>query len=180
MMKLIIVVFVLNLGLFSCLSTSQKNESAANDNRNSTSSPDNQANSKATSIQEPSIDEMVKAVPPDILKQSDCSIEEDVTITPESGGRAPLKVTFDARASKAPCGKIVKWAWGFGDGAKAKGVKVKHTYTAPGTYVVTLSMTDNKGNTNLIKLEHVVPITDARSLQPDGKPPQGLNQRLKL
>ena len=157
-MKPMSMVLVVNLGLFSCLSATQKKELAANDNKASTARSDTQVNSNQPSNWEPSIEEIEKATPPELLKRADCDIEENVTITPESGGQSPLKVTFDARASKAPCGKIIRWVWNFGDGAKAKGVKIAHTYTAPGAYIVTLSMTDNKGNTNLVQLEHAVPI----------------------
>ena len=168
------MILALNIGLYSCTTVDKKDEFVVNDNKSSTSQSSNTPspansnnstnlnNSKEPSRQEPSRDEIVKSVPPDILKKTDCSIEENVTITPESGGKAPLKVIFDAKHSKAPCGKIIKWVWDFGDGAKAKGAKVKHTYTAPGTYIATLRMTDNKGNTNLIQLEHIVPITDVR------------------
>ncbi|MEK6302533.1 MAG: PKD domain-containing protein [Acidobacteriota bacterium] len=171
MIKLMIVILAVNLGLFSCVSAPEQDKSSANDNKSSTSSPKAQTNSKETDNQEPSIKQIEESVPPDLLKKSDCSIEEDVTLTPESGGQAPLMVTFDARASKAPCGKIIKSVWDFGDGTKAKGLKVKHTYSAPGKYIATLTMTDNKGNTNLINLEHVVLITEALSSPAKGKSP---------
>ncbi len=109
-------------------------------------------------------------MPPDLLKKARCSIEEAVILTPESGGPAPLVVTFDARGSKAPCGKIRKAVWDFGDGAKAKGIKVRHTYSAPGTYIGKLTITDDKGNTNLIQIEHVVQIIEAASSSAKRKP----------
>jgi PKD repeat protein len=34
--------------------------------------------------------------------------------------------------------------WDFGDGKRAKQAQTTHTYAAPGTYTVTLSVTDRK------------------------------------
>ncbi len=64
-----------------------------------------------------------------------------VTATPVSG-EAPLVVAFDGSASSGP-NPIVDWAWDFGDGATGTGATVSHTYTAPGTFVATLVVTDN-------------------------------------
>ena len=75
------------------------------------------------------------AAPPDILRQERCDIEENVSYTPEEGGPAPLRVTFDASAARAPCGKIRNWAWSFGDGTSRSGKRVTHLYTRKGTYI---------------------------------------------
>ncbi|MEN3010169.1 MAG: CARDB domain-containing protein, partial [Candidatus Bipolaricaulaceae bacterium] len=54
-------------------------------------------------------------------------------------------ITFDATASRDPDGTIVSYRWDFGDGATATGARVTKRYTAPGTYTVTLTVTDNQG-----------------------------------
>ena len=54
-------------------------------------------------------------------------------------GLAPLPVSFDGSAST---GRIVSYAWLFGDGATATGVKVSHTYADAGTFTATLTVTD--------------------------------------
>lgn len=55
------------------------------------------------------------------------------------------QVTFDASASTDD-GEIVTYAWEFGDGSPlASGASVTHAYTAPGTYTVTLWITDDTG-----------------------------------
>jgi len=54
-------------------------------------------------------------------------------------------VTFDASASKPNGGKIVDYTWNFGDGSFAHGKVVAHTYNSPGTYTVTLNVTDSNG-----------------------------------
>jgi len=56
---------------------------------------------------------------------------------------APLYVGFDGSASTDSDGEIVSWDWDFGDGASASGELVNHTYNAPGTYTVTLTVTDS-------------------------------------
>lgn len=53
-------------------------------------------------------------------------------------------VAFDGSTSTDD-GKIVKWLWEFGDGGTATGSKVSHTYATPGTYEVTLWVTDDHG-----------------------------------
>jgi PKD repeat protein len=54
-------------------------------------------------------------------------------------------VTFDASASKPNGGIIVDYAWNFGDGSVSHGKIVSHTYNSPGTYTVTLNVTDSNG-----------------------------------
>lgn len=66
------------------------------------------------------------------------------TYSPQSGA-FPLTVNFNASASTDPDGTIVSYAWNFGDGTSGTGVTASHTYTAPGTYSPTLTVTDNDG-----------------------------------
>ena len=54
-------------------------------------------------------------------------------------------VTFDASASKPNGGTIIDYSWNFGDGKVAHGKTVVHTYNSPGTYTVTLNVTDSNG-----------------------------------
>ncbi|MEM2584638.1 MAG: PKD domain-containing protein [Thermoproteota archaeon] len=58
------------------------------------------------------------------------------------------EVTFDASASSDPDGSISSYKWEFGDGGKASGVNVKHSYHGLGDYLVTLTVTDNEGAIN--------------------------------
>jgi YVTN family beta-propeller protein len=54
---------------------------------------------------------------------------------------------FDARSSSDPDTEIVRYDWDFGDGASAPdgGPSPTHIYAAPGTYDVTLTVTDALG-----------------------------------
>jgi PKD repeat protein len=71
-----------------------------------------------------------------------------LTATPTSGV-APLIVNFSAAGSTDPDGSIVAYAWDFGDGGgQTGGVSVQRTYSSPGTYTATLTVTDNAGLTN--------------------------------
>jgi chitodextrinase len=58
-------------------------------------------------------------------------------------------VTFNGAASTAAAGRrIVSYSWDFGDPndrTAAEGVQTSHVYTAPGTYTVTLTVTDDRG-----------------------------------
>ncbi len=71
------------------------------------------------------------------------------TATPSSGP-APLTVAFDGSASNDPDGSIIAYAWDFGVSPQvtASGVTASYTYTNPGTYYATLTVTDNSGAGN--------------------------------
>lgn len=58
---------------------------------------------------------------------------------------APNKLNFDASGSADVDGQIVSYGWNFGDGISGTGVFSAHNYAAPGTYPVTLTVTDNGG-----------------------------------
>ncbi len=65
-----------------------------------------------------------------------------------ASGTAPLKVTFDGRASTDTDGTITSYAWTFGDGASAQGQVVSHAYASAGTYIARLTVTDDDGATD--------------------------------
>jgi hypothetical protein len=60
-------------------------------------------------------------------------------------GKPPLTVQFDGTSSSDPDGSITAYKWDFGDGERATGPKVSHTYTGAGFYSVTLTVEDNSG-----------------------------------
>ncbi len=95
-----------------------------------------------------------------------------VTITVSNGGGANLPpkasfatspaeaivgqpVAFDATASSDD-GKITTYVWEFGDGEEGQGVKTTHVYADPGTYEITLWVTDDKDQTSSVTRKIVV------------------------
>ncbi len=64
-------------------------------------------------------------------------------------GMAPLTVAFDGSASLAPEGKaITSYDWAFGDGENGSGVTTSHVFVDAGDFTVTLTVTDENGNTD--------------------------------
>lgn len=68
------------------------------------------------------------------------------TATPSSG-TVPLNVAFNASSSSDPDGAIASYAWDFGDGSTGNGVTTTHTYSAPGTFTVRLTVMDGQNAT---------------------------------
>lgn len=71
-----------------------------------------------------------------------------------TSGFAPLVVSFtDNSTSQDP---ITSWSWNFGDGSTSTQQNPTHTYSNPGTYSVTLTATNNCGNSaTTIKLNYI-------------------------
>lgn len=65
-------------------------------------------------------------------------------------------VGFDASASNDPGGTIKTYKWAFGDGSSTTGRTPAHTYTAPGAYTATLTVTDDDGNAGEASYEILV------------------------
>jgi PKD repeat protein len=60
-------------------------------------------------------------------------------------GMAGIAVSFSGAGSSDPQGEALTYAWNFGDGSTGTGASPSHTYTAPGTYTVMLSVTNTSG-----------------------------------
>ncbi len=63
---------------------------------------------------------------------------------PTEGAR-PLVVRFSSDGSSDPKGGGITVSWDFGDGTTSTDAEVKHEYTTPGTFEVTLTVTDDRG-----------------------------------
>ncbi|WP_299924526.1 ThuA domain-containing protein [uncultured Nocardioides sp.] len=68
------------------------------------------------------------------------SIEASTT-----NGEAPLPVQFTSTVEDADGDIPVTYAWDFGDDTSSTDANPSHTYTTPGTYVVTAVVTDSRG-----------------------------------
>ena len=62
-----------------------------------------------------------------------------------TGSAAPVGVSLDGSASSDADGEVVSWSWDLGDGTSASGPRVSHAYEDPGSYTVTLTVTDDEG-----------------------------------
>ena len=79
-----------------------------------------------------------------------------------SSGAAPLKVTFKDSSSGAVSSRI----WDFGDGTGTSNEKsVTHTYEKPGSYTVTLSVSDGKDTSKVIK---AITVSETASTKDEG------------
>lgn len=79
------------------------------------------------------------------------------TFTAEpASGIAPLEVYFNASDAMDPDGTIATYSWDFGDDDQATGPDTTHTYNEPGTYTVTLTITDDRGAEHSSSQEIVV------------------------
>ncbi len=58
-----------------------------------------------------------------------------------------LALTVDGSTSTDSDGTISSYAWNFGDGGTGSGANASHTYGTAGSYLVTLTVTDNRGGT---------------------------------
>jgi hypothetical protein len=61
-------------------------------------------------------------------------------------GNFRWKLSFNASTSSDVGSGIAHYFWNFGDGTNATGVAVTHEYKEAGTYSLTLTVTDNAGN----------------------------------
>jgi len=69
-----------------------------------------------------------------------------------------VPVAFDASASYDSNGEIATYTWDFGDGNTGSGIETSHVYDQDLYYVVTLTVTDNDGETG-IESQAVIPQT---------------------
>ena len=70
-----------------------------------------------------------------------------------STARPQAAASFDATGSRDGDGSIGRYEWNFGDGSAAPngGPTPQHTYSRPGRYRVTLTLTDNEGCSTSIR-----------------------------
>src|SRR5436309_2607176 len=79
---------------------------------------------------------------------------------------AGYPILFDAHYSYAQAGSIVAYHWDFGDGSTATGAIVNKTYVNPGTYVTTLGVGTDVGQSDLESRALVVEAFPAITLVP--------------
>ena len=69
---------------------------------------------------------------------------------------------FDATGSTDPDGAVASYAWTFGDGDRGTGSTPTHGYDVSGSYLVTLTVTDDQGATSQLQrtVEVTVPVAN--------------------
>jgi PKD repeat protein len=77
-------------------------------------------------------------------------------ISGPTSGLVGETLSFSGANSSDDDGRIVSYAWDFGDGTTGSGLNVTHSYTTDGSYTVTLTVTDNGGLTG--KATHAVEV----------------------
>ena len=60
-------------------------------------------------------------------------------------GAVGTPISFNGSGSSDPQGSPLTYAWSFGDGGTATGVSPTHTYSGPGSFPVTLTVTNSSG-----------------------------------
>lgn len=82
-----------------------------------------------------------------------------------TGGVRPVAVAFDGRTSTDPDGVVAGYSWNFGDAASGTAntstlANPVHTYSSPGTFTASLTVTDNQGNPSAVATK-VITVTGA-------------------
>jgi hypothetical protein len=75
----------------------------------------------------------------------------DFTASPTSGS-SPLTVQFTDLSTQAP----KAWLWAFGDGTQSTKRNPVHTYSAPGSYTVSLTASNGSGSNTKTKPDYIV------------------------
>jgi len=101
-------------------------------------------------------------------KSSPVELTAVIETDKDSCEKPPCTVIFDATSST---GNIVSFDWDFGDGNTAEGPIVEHTFEDPGTYEVSLVVTDDSGSTD----EAMKTIVVGSGTEPTpSNPPEGI------
>ncbi|MGA1981003.1 MAG: PKD domain-containing protein [Acidobacteriaceae bacterium] len=89
-------------------------------------------------------------------------------------GTEGAALSFDGSGSSDPQGQTLTYAWSFGDGGTATGVKPSYAYAAAGDYVVSLTVIDSSGlkaSAGSVALVSMVQPGSTNGVVYDGKQP---------
>ena len=81
-----------------------------------------------------------------VTLNSTLPLESSLAVSPLSG---PLPFTVTARGTASNAYPPYNYSWTMGDGTDAYGPTIVHTFDQPGSYVVTLTVTDSMGHTSV-------------------------------
>ena len=92
-----------------------------------------------------------------VTVKSDQIIIAEIKNYPEDAVLTPSRAyQFDASMSTSAEGTIVKYEWNFGNGKTGVGKKVTQTYDREGVYELSLTLTDDAGNTRVYTKNYTV------------------------
>lgn len=94
-----------------------------------------------------------------VIIEAEAAKKADAVITINAQGdlQSNVSYVFDAKNSKSPSGKIIKYLWNFGDGGKEETTRtISHIFAQPGSYDVELTVTDDTGLSSTITRKVVV------------------------
>lgn len=94
---------------------------------------------------------------------------------PDRAADAGAALQFDGAASKDLDGEIIGYLWDFGDGTRSTARSPLHAWPEPGRYQVTLSITDDSGQTNATTTDDSV-ITVRRTANAPPEPDAGADR----
>ena len=79
--------------------------------------------------------------------------------TDKTSGCSPAVIKFTDQSTTPPGTTITGWKWDFGDGGTSNQQNPTYVYRNPGSYTVSLSITNDKGCTKLITKPNIINVT---------------------
>jgi hypothetical protein len=110
---------------------------------------------------EPRVGVTFRGVNMDTIVEPPLTILKAIIVVSKHEAATGDEIWFDGSQSTAnanPKSEIIIWDWDFGDGTVANGRAVSHAYKLAGSYIVSLTVTDDQGNKHTAQTEiSVVP-----------------------
>ncbi|MEX0406579.1 PKD domain-containing protein [Aquibium sp. LZ166] len=102
----------------------------------------------------------------EVIVANQANLAPQADAGPDLATVAGEEIALDARASRDPDGSILTHEWDFGDGNRASGIRVRHVYQFPGTYTITLTVTDDGPHEKLTATDTLTVTVAAARNQP--------------
>ncbi|MFN8602298.1 MAG: PKD domain-containing protein [Candidatus Binatia bacterium] len=128
-----------------------------------------------TPLGEPSHDELLAAVPQELLDEPATARSTSSAWRRRAGPRPRRRLR--RQRLDAVNATIASWAWDFGDGTSGTGAVVNHTYDTPGEYFASLTVTDTNGRVNLVPLQHLITVEVPPAPSPSPVPTEPPSRR---